>query len=409
MSDPSKKVYLHLDFKGIVPELPRLLQYLTWFRDLGFDGIVPEYDLRIDWRTWPGAPEPCFSREDIAGINAHCEKIGLEVIPLMQCLGHFEWVLRHEKYAHLRENGFRSEFCPSHPETAARMREFLQEVLELHPRARMIHLGADETWHLASCPRCAGLVRNAPEGKLAVYLKYVSQLCRDALARGVRPLIWADMFWRESRLDLVDRMPREAILVNWEYRADASPDARNAALAAGGNEVWGASALQCFREDFWARADADHPGRLANIGVWNARSVNVICTTWGRPSNLWPLYAPWPSIHREFMEASPRPVPPPAELAELGEAWDRLAEEAASLLARGDSLRHLRAVLRVSGKYTGDAPELLTTHFEPPLAKLEADSSAWCEKTGRFFRRARLLSGEEFIAERRAAILAGLD
>lgn len=407
MANAVKRNYLHLDFKGVVPEVPRLLEYLTWFRELGFDGIVPEYDLRVDWRTWPGVTEPLLPREDIRRINVHCQRIGLDVIPLMQTLGHFEWVLRHDRYAPLRENGFRNEFCPSHPETLPLLRAFMDEILELHPDCRMIHLGADETWHLASCPRCAALVKDAPEGKLAVYLRHVSELCRNALSAGVRPLIWADMFWRESRLDLAAKMPPETILVNWAYRADAAPAERDAALTSGGHEVWGAAALQCFREDFWARADADHAGRLANIAVWKKEPVPVIWTTWGRPSNLWPLYTPWPSLLREFQAAAPRPVPPPDWLAEEGKNWDLLAEEEAALLARGDALRHLRGVLASSAKFTGEAPELVKSHFEPPLAALTADCRAWGEKTEVFFKNARLSGGEEFVRERCAAILTG--
>ena len=50
-----------------------------------------------------GFHSDAFSKEAFRELLVECHDLGLEPIPLLQTIGHAEYVLKHEKYRHLRE------------------------------------------------------------------------------------------------------------------------------------------------------------------------------------------------------------------------------------------------------------------------------------------------------------------
>ena len=45
--------------------------------------------------------------------------------------------------------------CPSLNASLAVVREMVDQVMALHPRARFLHIGCDEVYQLAQCGRCS--------------------------------------------------------------------------------------------------------------------------------------------------------------------------------------------------------------------------------------------------------------
>lgn len=70
---------------------------------------------------------------------------GLMVIPLVQTIGHMEFVLKHEQWKGLREiDKYPSSMCPSHSDTMPLVRNMVKQIIDFHPHAEYIHIGADE-------------------------------------------------------------------------------------------------------------------------------------------------------------------------------------------------------------------------------------------------------------------------
>lgn len=294
-----KKRFLHLDFKGLLPSTARFKEYLAFFRQCGYDGVVFEYDCRIKWDTWPGTAREQFTKQDIRELLDYAAELGFETIPLIQSLGHLEWALAKEQYADLREGEYIDEVCPLKPAAAAKIKSWIDEVMQLHPTS-LLHIGADETWYLGSCPECRKAAENDPErGRMGGYVDFISDICRYVVAKGARPMIWADMFWRDERVFLAKSLPEETILVDWEYGKISYLEQ----LKTSGLEVWGASALQCGSYEHWWRLQNIPGPRIANAERWNQSDLNVIHTTWGRPGSLWNLYSPWASLVPVFAAA----------------------------------------------------------------------------------------------------------
>lgn len=288
--------WLHLDLKGTIPSAAKLLAWIDWFTECGFNGIVFEYEDRIDWPCWPGVFRPGYNRDEWREIHSRCRKNGLEIVPLIQTHGHLEWLLKHEPYAYLRENGILSELCPSHPEALDRMRAFIDECIALHPDSRYIHLGADETWHLGSCPVCAAKAADDPRGRLGLYIDHVGPLCRHVLKQGRFPLVWADMWWREERMDLCSLMPENTVLVEWRYQGKGPFEKVNEFLS-NSCTVMGASAVSCGFDEMVSLVQQRVGPRIDNVVGWRTfardNGIGVIHTTWNRSASLRPIYGPW--------------------------------------------------------------------------------------------------------------------
>lgn len=289
-----KPNYLHLDLKGLIPEFPRLLEWLEWFAALGYNGIVWEYEDRIDWQSWPGIFRPGYSMAEWEAIWQKCRDLNLEIIPLVQTHGHLEWLLKDERYATWRENGCWNEICPQNEEAVAAIKAWLGEVRRLHPESRYIHIGADETWNLATCPACQA--RSGGEnGRLEVYLRHLCSMSETALQLGFRPIAWGDMFRRENRPELAACLPAGTILVDWRYYGPGPwPTTRQ--LRETGLEIWGGSGIS--RNFDYSNLTGPNEIAVTNVQSWRkyleeGEVAALIHTTWSRARSLLPPYGPW--------------------------------------------------------------------------------------------------------------------
>lgn len=294
MPEPTPN-WVHLDLKGVIPAADELLRWVDYLADCGFNGIVWEYEDRLPWRSWPGTFRPGYDRDTWRTIWDRCTRRSLEIVPLIQTHGHLEWALDHDRWASWCEAGHVNEVCPQHPDVLPHLMRWIDEVIELHPRSRYLHIGADEAWHLASCPKCQAKAAGSPNGRLGVYVDHIARLCEHVIARGVRPMIWADMFWREARLDLAAALPAQTVLVDWHYDG-SRPSPHLDALSRSGRELWGASAIRSSYEPKYALGMLGP--HLANIAEWQRQLAagkvrGLMHTFWCRSGSLGAPYGPW--------------------------------------------------------------------------------------------------------------------
>lgn len=72
-----------------------------------------------------------------------------------------QFILKHEKYQHLREvERFPNSFNPHVPDTLALLKSLLSQVMEKHRRSSWIHIGADEVG--SAGPQAPPAARPAP-------------------------------------------------------------------------------------------------------------------------------------------------------------------------------------------------------------------------------------------------------
>lgn len=285
-----------------MPHAAGMTQWVHWLADHGVNGLVLEYEDRLPWRTWPGTFRPGLTLDEWQQVIAAARKRGMEVVPLIQTHGHLEWLLKHPRWAPWRENGCWNELCPQVDEVMPAVRAWLDEIVAIHGRCTYLHIGGDETWNLATCPLCKAKADASPDGKLDVYITHLERVAAEVAKRGMRPLLWADAFWRENRMDLVRRLPRDVVLCDWQYTGEG-PWPTTQDLGKQGHLVLGSSAIRPGYD--LSQCVGEQGPRIANIRGWRRQSGTggVIHTTWGRTRSLLPMYGPWEGWLPAFLAA----------------------------------------------------------------------------------------------------------
>lgn len=238
----------------------RLLEAMAHWR---LNTVLMEYNQRYHMPAHPEFAAPnALSRVQIAALVEYACGLGIEPIPLQQCLGHVNYILQHDAFADLREEQkHRDQFCPLHPGSLALFRELVDDMLELHPGARYFHIGGDEARRLGSCPLCAEVA--ARHGKGRLYVDYVTQAVEYVRGRGLTPIIWDDMLCAHP--DVIGQMPREAVIMYWDYWTTRDPSAlfvarpdggRGVVVDAGWRDLWRAELGETERRtvDFFTNA-----------------------------------------------------------------------------------------------------------------------------------------------------------
>ncbi|MCW8133771.1 MAG: family 20 glycosylhydrolase [Planctomycetota bacterium] len=307
---------IHLDLKGLTPNLATLKEFLERAAYYKFNAVLVEYEDRFPFECLPDVRGPqAFTPETLKEFLAFAEQHGLEVVPLVQTLGHWEFILRHEKYRELAEApDVPQQVCPSNPKAQKLIKEMIREIVAAHPHSEYIHLGADETWQLGQCHVCraAGQKKN---GKHELFLDHVLKCVRQVKAAGKHALIWDDML-REMPPELVKKVPKDTGVCYWkynghggQYKAELLPQLPMYREA--GFPIFGCSAIKGAGEFYTAA-----PGyrqRMDNVDWWVEAAETQpnafrghIATAWARfNSNLTPC-DPLPSIWPSALYAAER-------------------------------------------------------------------------------------------------------
>jgi len=306
---------IHLDLKGLTPNLPALLEFVERAAMYKFTSILVEYEDRFPWECLPELRGPhALTPETLKEFLHACELHGLDVIPLVQVLGHCEYILRHPRYRELAENrDAPQQLCPSNPKAQKLVREMVREIIAAHPHSTHIHLGADETRQLGQCAQCRSHA-NKKNGKHDLYLEHVLKHVRQVKAAGKSALLWDDML-RDLPPELFKKIPKDTGLCYWDYRPHggqfkpellpALPRYREAGL-----KVYGCSAVKGAAE--FHGSVPDYRKRQDNIDWWveaaetHGPLAGHIATAWSRfNSNLTPC-DPLPTIWPTAIYAAER-------------------------------------------------------------------------------------------------------
>uniref|UniRef100_A0A674HLI7 beta-N-acetylhexosaminidase n=1 Tax=Taeniopygia guttata TaxID=59729 RepID=A0A674HLI7_TAEGU len=217
---------VHLDLKGAAPRVSYLEQVFPLLSQLGANGVLMEYE---DMFPFKGELEIlrspyAYSEEDIERIQQLAEKHKLEVVPLVQTFGHVEFILKHEKYQHLREvERFPNSFNPHVPDTLALLKSLLSQVIEKHRRSSWIHIGADEVFHLGEGMDSKNWMSHNKGDVGTMYLKHIQEVLGFLTAQfwGLRVLMWDDMLRKISVGALRESgIARHVSPVVWFYAPD---------------------------------------------------------------------------------------------------------------------------------------------------------------------------------------------
>ncbi len=208
---------VHLDLKGTPPTADRLLRLLEVFAAARYNAVLVEWEDTFPWSVDERFRcETAYTPGEVERFHAAAEKLGIEVIPLVQCLGHMETPLSVPGYERLREVPHQAGVLNPLADGARELIEkMVDDVLAATPKLRWFHLGGDEAWSFGTHPDTRAYI--VKHGRGALYLHHVEPILDRLNARGVRPILWHDMM-REWDGPSLKRLAEKADLCVWGYR-----------------------------------------------------------------------------------------------------------------------------------------------------------------------------------------------
>lgn len=281
---------VHLDLKGTQPTPKRLAELLKIFAAARYNAVLVEWEDTFPWTVDPRfRSETAYTAKDIQRFVAEARRLGIEVIPLVQCLGHMETPLRVAGYERLREVPYDS-FVLNPLAKGARelVQSMVEDVIATIPGLKYFHLGGDEAWSFGTHPTTKAYIKKHGKGQL--YMQHVEPILDGLNARGIRPILWHDMMvhWDSKSLR---NLARKADLLTWGYKGH--PDTTTGHFATKHIERFVKHKITLWGGTAYKGADGhnvdlpDHVRRQENALAWAevARRydyVGVIATAWSR-------------------------------------------------------------------------------------------------------------------------------
>jgi hexosaminidase len=232
-----------------------------------------------------------YTAKEIQAIDAYAARLGIELVPAIQTLGHLSQLVRWPAYKNVQDT---RAVILADEEATYKLIEKMIAFWKQNTRAGRIHLGMDEAHDLG---RGVFMDKHGPKPAFDIFNRHLGRVVSICEKHSLEPMIWSDMYFRmgsPSRQDYYDpatvippevkaAIPAQAQLVYWDYYHHDKAFykdwiARHKAL---GKEPVVASAAWTW-SNLWHNADMTEKAAKPCIEVSIAENVrNLIVTMWG--------------------------------------------------------------------------------------------------------------------------------
>jgi hypothetical protein len=201
----------------------------SWLRRLALLGygqvmLYTEDTYELPDEPWFGYQRGRYTARELKAVDAYAARLGIEVIPCIQTLGHLAQILRHRAYLDVRDTP--NVLMVGEPKTYALIDKMIGHWRQVC-RTDRIHIGMDEAEELGR-GRYLTLKGYRPGFELMnEHLARVVAICKR---HGLKPMIWSDQYFRLGSAthdyydpvtvippEVVKRIPRQVELVYWDY------------------------------------------------------------------------------------------------------------------------------------------------------------------------------------------------
>ncbi|MDA1044852.1 MAG: family 20 glycosylhydrolase [Verrucomicrobia bacterium] len=278
--------------KGLPPTPERFLSLLKLFAAARYNVVLVEWEDSFPWTVDERFRSPtAYTADDVAQFAQTAAGLGIELIPLVQCLGHMENPLSVKGYEPLREvPDIESGLNPLAPGARELIQNMVDDVLTLMPGTKHFHLGGDEARTFGLAPETKAYIEKHGKGRLSLH--HIEPILDALNRREIRPILWHDMMndWDSAALRA---LAAKCDLMPWGYAGhpDTTPHHFNTKYikrySEHGFTLWGGTAYK-GAEGY----DADlsnNPLHTENALAWvevgqRFGFEGVIATAWSRYS-----------------------------------------------------------------------------------------------------------------------------
>lgn len=179
--------------------------------------LVWEWEDKFAYQTHPeiGAPG-AFSMSEMQEFTRFAKDYHIELVPLVQGLGHVSFILKWPQYKQLREvNDSDWEFCPLKEEVYDLMFDLWDEAIEATPGSNYIHIGSDETFELGQCDQCKAKAQEI--GNSGLYHLFATKAA-EHLKKSRKVMLWErPMGWEKNKSPIKGMKPDTDLVLTESY------------------------------------------------------------------------------------------------------------------------------------------------------------------------------------------------
>jgi hypothetical protein len=287
--------------RGRVPKLETLLDLAERLADFKINELQLYTEHTFAYRkyqsVWKGWG--ALTAEELRRLDARCRALGIDLVPNQNSFGHLRYFLEHPRVKKLAEvsqpyEDESGEFlrrpttlAPNHSGTIPFLRGLYDELLP-NFSSGFFNAGCDETWDLG---RGQSKKLCQTKGKGRIYVDFLNRVHQEVSRRGRRMMFWGDIILKYP--DLIGKLPRNLIALNWGYEAN-HPFDREAALFANS----GIPFYVCPGTSTWMTLIGKHDNALKNLkrAAQAGRkhgAAGYLITDWGDGGHPQPLAVSW--------------------------------------------------------------------------------------------------------------------
>ena len=270
---------IHFDMKSLIPTAEYALTLVDELAEQGINALLVEFEDKFPFDVTQGTHHPCaWTKDDFRRFAARCKERNMEFIPLLQSVGHLDYLLKYPKFRDLRDGGPEGstyQWCVAMEESFELWCTMVEELLEVFPEITYFHIGADECRMNVPCEKCF-------DNRMDLYVKRVARCAEYVQKKGLKAVIWDDVFriYGEEKFAL---LPPGVIACVWMYnKLDPEYIGR---IVSKGIEVWGASCVQAHK---FFHAMSPQETKMRNVDAWGRvhekypQITGHVGTIWGR-------------------------------------------------------------------------------------------------------------------------------
>ena len=213
----------------------------SFIRDLAkykINMLVWEWEDKFAYPSHPeiGAPG-AFTMEEMQAMTRYARKYHIQIVPLVQGLGHASFILKWPQYAHLREiPASNFEFNPLAEGAYKLLFDLWEDAIKATPGSEYIHIGSDETFELGLG---ASKQKGEEIGKSGLYHLFVGKSSKHLQEKGRKVIVWErPMGWAVGKDKKIDVVPQKGLILAESYSYETPDFAYAKAAKANGYSVY---------------------------------------------------------------------------------------------------------------------------------------------------------------------------
>lgn len=220
-----KGVMIDLSRAGVmtVDALKNYMEYMALF---GLNALMlyMEDVYEVEELPYFGYMRGRYSKEELKEIDRYGQLYGIEVIPCIQTLGHFEQYLKWKESKDFSDTS--TVIMPGTKESVEFVDKLLSTISECFT-TRLIHIGMDEAWGMG---RGKYLKKYGLENGHKLFCDHLTKVKKLTEKYNFKPMIWSDMYFRLASPDekyyidnvefpdyVKELVPKDVMLTYWDY------------------------------------------------------------------------------------------------------------------------------------------------------------------------------------------------